>query len=126
MRTRVCLDFDGVIHHMVHPHISHDLIQGEPVEGAREWCWKAYDEVDLVISSGRCCSPAGVKAIEEWLEKFDFPKIPVYDIKPVAHIYIDDRGWRFTGNWNDINIEDLIVFRPWWEKTKMEVIDEDS
>lgn len=120
MRTRVCLDFDGVLNHFIPPHIAHDIIDGEPVEGAREWCWKVIDQVDLVISSGRCCSPAGVEAIEKWLEKYDFPAIPVYDIKPVAHIYIDDRGWRFTGNWNEIKVEDLIRFRPYWENEKME------
>jgi len=38
----------------------------------------------------------------EWLSRWRFPKMKVTNIKPRALAYIDDRGIRFTGDWQSI------------------------
>ncbi len=117
MKTIICLDFDGVLNNFNHNFISNELIPEEPITGARDWCWDVWDteKADLIISSGRCQSPLGIAAIETWLEKWGFPPMPVYPVKPVAHVYIDDRAYRFNGDWSTVDVEDFIKFRPWWD-----------
>jgi len=34
--------------------------------------------------------------------------------KPVADVYIDDKGLRFQGDWMK-SLEEILKFRPWWE-----------
>ena len=119
MKTIICLDFDGVLNAFRHNFITDEYIPEEPIPGAREWCWQVWNsgKADLIISSGRCRSEAGMKAVEVWLEKWEFPPIPVSPIKPVAHVYIDDRAYRFEGNWSEVNVDDFVRFRPWWDET---------
>lgn len=98
--------------------ISDDIISNEPVLGAKEWCWKVWngDKAELVVSSGRCRSHEGVLAIKDWLENWGFPPIPVSPIKPVAHVYIDDRAYRFDGDWDAVDIDYFVKFRAWWDE----------
>lgn len=119
MKTIICLDFDGVLNNFNHNFISHELIPEEPVPGAREWCWSVWDsgKADLIVSSGRCQSEIGIAAIETWLEKWGFPPMPISPVKPVAHVYIDDRAYKFNGDWSTVDVDDFVKFRPWWDET---------
>ena len=119
MKTTISLDFDGVLHYLQpSTFVCNEQIDGEPIPGAREWCWDVWNsgKADLIVSSGRCCSEAGIDAIHEWLAEWGFPPMPVSPVKPVAHVYIDDRAYRFDGDWNTVNIEEFIKFRAWWDE----------
>jgi hypothetical protein len=38
--------------------------------------------------------------VQQWLHEQDFPsQVEVMQEKPPALVYIDDRGFRFTGDW---------------------------
>lgn len=43
----------------------------------------------------------------DWLAKHDIPHDEIYFGKPNAHIYIDDRAFRFT-SWDAINLDQLV------------------
>ena len=94
----IAIDFDGVI-------IKHDKIptgginfDDLPMEGA-------LDAINLLIEQGNevwvFTSNPYKTDIYCWLDKNNFPELEVTNIKKPAHIYIDDRGLRFT-NWQDI------------------------
>ena len=38
--------------------------------------------------------------VEKWLDFFHFPPLTVTHIKPIAHVYVDDRAYRFHGDWS--------------------------
>lgn len=118
MKTIICLDFDGVLNNFNHNFISDELIPEEPIPGAREWCWDVWNsgKADLVVNSGRCKIEEGRIAVEIWLAKWDFPPMRVSPVKPVAHVYIDDRAYRFNGDWSTVDVDDFVTFRPWWDQ----------
>jgi hypothetical protein len=105
--VNICLDFDGVLHdhsQTVFPKM------GKPVEGARDAVLALLAAGHkLVISTCRlgasdrhAVDTEGEMAwthVHDWLRYFDFPYIPVTYEKPIAHLYIDDRGCRFEGDW---------------------------
>lgn len=117
MKTIIALDFDGVLHDYKRDFVSFEIISSGPVPGAREWCWEVWmgGKADLIVSSGRCVSAAGIAAILEWLDRWDFPPMPVSPVKPVAHVYIDDRAYRFDGDWSSVKVDDFVKFRAWWD-----------
>jgi len=46
-------------------------------------------------------------------------RITVHHEKPPAAIYVDDRGFRFEGRWDDVTVERVIRMAkegPWWEQ----------
>ncbi len=75
----ICIDWDGVLR-------GKDRL---PLPGALEAVEAIVQEgIDVVIFS---CVP-NREMIIDWLEKYDFPYSDVTNIKPVAELYIDDRG----------------------------------
>jgi hypothetical protein len=107
--VNICLDFDGVLHDhsaTVFPKM------GVPVDGALEAVHELLRQGhELTISTCRLGKRERVALdlnhdawthVHDWLRYFDFPvdQLTVTYIKPVAHLYIDDRGWRFT-SWSD-------------------------
>lgn len=98
----VAIDLDNTLASYQQWH-GEDMI-GNPLEGAVEavhtmhgWGWK------LVVFSVRE-SPHG--QVQEWLAKH-FPEIPIdySHRKPIAHVYVDDRGLRFYGDWKQTLFE---------------------
>jgi hypothetical protein len=95
------------------------VIPDAPVPGALAWLEAAVERFHVAILSSRSREKGGVDAMREWLEregltpeaiaKLSFPrtKIP-------AHVYIDDRGWRFDGTFPEL--EALDAFEPWHKK----------
>ena len=43
----------------------------------------------------------GAEAIRDWLCANGFPEMAIY-AKPIASIYIDDNGWRFEGEFPEL------------------------
>lgn len=108
MRKVVCLDFDGVI--ADYCGWRGEDVLGEPLEGAREFVQKLIDSgYEVVIHSAR----AAVR-IEEWLVKHQFPdSVQISIKKPIAIVYIDDRGLRFRGDFDEIF--GMLDCEPWWK-----------
>jgi hypothetical protein len=110
----VAIDFDGVINQYRTSigATEQNMTPDPPVEGAREFMWEAVKYFNVVIFTGRHASPGGLDAVRAWLQDWDFPEVEVTGIKPHARIYIDDRGYHFTGkNWP--SMEFLMTFKPW-------------
>lgn len=110
----IAIDFDGVLHSYRKP-IDLDeqhLILDPPVEGAREWMVEVMRHFNVVVYTARHVSPGGLEAVKEWMKEWVFPNVPVTGTKPVARLYVDDRGYQFTGD-NFPSIEYLLDFQPW-------------
>lgn len=137
-RPLLCLDFDGVIH-----RYSQGWREGQiydPVTpGFFDWAEQAKAEFSLVIYSSRSATPAGRKAMHEWLYRqwlgwkslLRYPstlivsdpiKTPPQPMdfefahtKPPAFLTLDDRGIQFQGRWDDPELQPLTLraFKPW-------------
>ena len=103
----VCLDFDGVLN--AYQGWATDMhLTREPVRGSREFVKKLIEAgYDVVIYT---CREA--KSVYAWLRDNNFPVITVANHKPAAQIYIDDRGYRFDGDWEAAF--NAIPRNPWW------------
>jgi hypothetical protein len=100
----VCLDFDGVL-----ARFSDDIEDfGEPIEGAAE----AIRELKklgyrVVVQSARPNRADHIRRLGEYLashgmevdEVFVSANKPWPSNKPLADLYVDDRGLRFDGDW---------------------------
>jgi hypothetical protein len=109
----VAIDFDGVIHSAASAWTHHSEVNDAPTGGAFESV-QSYIKAGLrvILYSCRAKSPEGAQAIKAWLEKYEFPKLEVTSEKPHARIYIDDKGYHFSGdNWP--SVEFIRRFRPW-------------
>ena len=91
----VCIDFDGVLADY-HGWKDEDTLE-PPYPGAKEF-------VERVLASGYRIIVHTTRhpiRIEDWLRDYGFPPaVEVHNRKPKAMVYIDDRGHRFTGNWD--------------------------
>jgi hypothetical protein len=113
----IAVDFDGVLHSYYTP-IDIDeqhIISDPPVDGALEWVNNVLEHFDIIVYTARHVSEGGLAAVREWLEEWGFPKLEVTGVKPVARLYIDDRGFAFTGS-NFPSIHYLRTFKPWNRK----------
>ena len=116
-RKTLCVDFDGVIHSYASGWKGVGQVADDPVPGALPWIIAMLGEgFDVCIYSSRSKDPAGVPAMraafKRWgmdhddIDRLDFPTE-----KPAAWITIDDRCFRFEG---DFPSADWIRrFRPW-------------
>jgi len=104
MKKTIAIDFDGVIH-----KYSEGWKNGEiydiPNEGAIESITKLIQTGYRVVIF-TCRESEQFSEIKEWLQRrgINYPtlqKIEITNKKPIALIYIDDRGMRFT-NWKDM------------------------
>lgn len=111
----ICLDFDGVVHSYVRPWTSPEDIRDPPVPGALEFIADAVNKgYRVVIQSVRANTMLGQLAIRGWLLRHGLDQVDLITItaeKPKALIYIDDRGYRFTGTFPPV--EELLSLRPW-------------
>jgi len=128
----VCCDFDGVIHSYVSGWKGATVIPDPPNPGALEWIIQVLEhpKLMLTISSSRLREPGSHSAMMLWLiEHFKalfsgtdpttagqraadvVAKIGFDDRKPPAVLYIDDRGFHFTGTFP--SPEWILGFQPW-------------
>lgn len=98
----IALDFDGVLHEYKEREEDFPTPGGKPVPGAKGAVAWMVEKYNLVIFSSRANESGGVEAIENWLQHWGFPPIPVSLEKPEAAIYVDDRGYRFDGSFNGL------------------------
>jgi hypothetical protein len=100
MKT-IAIDFDGVIH--AYSKGWHDgTIYDEPMQGSLDAVKTLAVNNKIVIFSTRAKGDGNLAEMNHWLDKHGF--LPyVSDVsheKPIASIYIDDRGLRFT-DWSN-------------------------
>lgn len=115
-KKTICVDFDGVIHLYISPWKAHDIIEDGPHPDAFRMLEEYTKKFHVHVYSARSKDELGIAAMHKWfrdrgaseelLSKLIFSKQ-----KPTASVYIDDRAWRFTGDWP--SIEDLESFKPW-------------
>lgn len=97
----ICLDLDGVVHSYTSAFDTFNL-PDPPVPGAFDFIKTMQAEgYTIVIHSAR--PTVGLKdLLRAWMRKHGLPefnasKILISSRKPMAKLYIDDRGYRFTG-----------------------------
>jgi len=107
----ICLDFDGVFNDYA-GWKGKDFL-GEPKEGIKEFLVKLSKKFDkIVIETTRDRLDVAV-----WLKKHGLEKyiINIYDKKPIATVYIDDRAIKFNGDFKD-TLKELEHFNTYWEE----------
>lgn len=118
MRPTICADFDGVLHSAVSPWVASDIAPDPPVPGAIEWLRNLLCDgrVAVAVHSCRSDSSMGILCMQAWLEAWGLERELVDHIewptdKPGATVYVDDRGWRFCGQFP--SLDDLLDLRQW-------------
>lgn len=96
---RLAIDFDGVLHDPTRKVKGHKL--GVPIDGA------VGAMIDLkrrgyllVIHSVWADTDQKRSAMSEWCRFFGIPYDFITNVKPVADLYLDDKGYRFR-TWDD-------------------------
>jgi hypothetical protein len=117
----IVVDFDGVVHAYTSGWKGATVIPDPPVAGAIAWLTEAVGRFHVAILSARSREKGGVEAMREWLAKAGLDaavldKIAWPRAKIPAHIYIDDRGWRFEGTFPAL--DELEEFEPWHKRRK--------
>lgn len=111
MKT-ICLDFDGVLHS--YPEWKGETVIDEPVPGAQSFCARLIAAgFRVVIQSTRGKTPEGRAAITAWLKEWDFPFMDVVVDKPMAVLTVDDRAFRFTGDFDAVLEFAKTDMEPW-------------
>lgn len=126
----LCVDFDGVIHAYVSPWTDAVTISDGPVPGALRWLYAATEHFNVQIYSSRSKDAAAREAMLGWMirhsvgefgrhhpmanrsNQVDYP-IGFAHEKPAAFLTIDDRAITFDGNWDGLDPERLLKFKPW-------------
>lgn len=98
-RRNILVDFDGTINGYQSGWLGYDNIPDPPVPGAREAIAAIRKDFNVLVFSTRCEAPEGILAIQEWLKKHDIEVDGVTASKTKASLLIDDRAYRFDGNW---------------------------
>ena len=127
----VCLDFDGVIHQYILPWKDATTIPDPPVEGVFDTIrtyFAATPPLSVAVYSARSVQANGINAMRSWIEMHDeyirrpddTPLVnsllfPTH--KPAARLYVDDRGYQFTGELP--SIDEIKRFTPWNKKGKI-------
>jgi hypothetical protein len=108
----VAIDFDGTIHDGYGAATGQ---LGDPIPGAFEFLQKLLDEdFDVVIFTTRVHSPRQEQLLRDWFDEHGFAEPDSLKIsleKPDARLYIDDRGYQFTGKFPSLDY--IRSFSPW-------------
>lgn len=117
-KQRIILDFDGVIHGYESGWQGVEVIPDPPVPGAREAIADLRETFEVVVFSSRCHQEGGVEAIRLYLELHGIEVDDVVRNKVPASASVDDRGFRFEGNWEATVAQLKGDLRPWNKKRK--------
>lgn len=118
----IAIDFDGVIHQYNQPWVDEATIPDPPVPGAFEALEQYLKVYNVVIFSTRLRLAEGKRAMLAWFDRHGFPLPLLLELgwsftKVPAKVYIDDRGFRFTGKFPTAGeLQD--VFLPWNKKSE--------
>jgi hypothetical protein len=119
-KPSIALDFDGVLHSYTSGWTG-VVPKDPPVEGALEFFkWLVDAGFTISIFSTRANSPVGVRAIRNWMLSYGFPigRRTISAAKPNADIYVDDRGFRFEGDFNAVKTfleKNNLNPKPWYK-----------
>lgn len=114
-KPTVVFDFDGVIHSYKSGWKGVTVIPDEPVVGIKAAIDDLRKDHQVVVLSSRCSEPGGIKAIEEYLKKYNIVVDKVVDKKPAAIAYVDDNGITFDGD--TVSLPDRVRnFKSWLKK----------
>ena len=115
-RLPLAVDFDGVIHSYNSPWKNYWDIPDPPVEGSFDWLREMVQHFEIYIFSLRCLHEDAIFAMKNWFTRWNgediIPHLIFTGIKPWAGLYIDDRGYQFTGK-NFPTVEEIKSFKPW-------------
>lgn len=115
--STICFDFDGVINSYTSGWQGPAVLPDPPVVGVRDLIAEIRRRGHIVVvQSTRATFDDGAKeAIEEYLRRHNIVVDEVTGKKPKAKLYVDDRGFRFTGDCSAVlaMLDDL---RPWYER----------
>jgi len=126
MSKTIAIDFDGVIH-KYSKGWNDGTCYDEPVEGVLDFIQDLIDkQISVFILSTR-----NPKDIKEWLSKYWIhythiieedcmfwngkAVIGITNRKLPAHVYIDDRGMKFDGSF-DNTFNNILSFKTWQEE----------
>ena len=117
-KKTIAIDFDGVIHSYLTPIGAGEqrIVLDPPVAYAKDAVLEYLEHFNVVFFTARHVSEGGIEGVKAWLKEWGFPNVPVTGKKPIAILYIDDRGYQFTG-YNFPSIDYLKDFQPWNRKT---------
>ena len=114
----ICLDFDGVIHSYKSGWKGMTNIPDPPVEGVWFFIFiLLFQGYRVAVHGCRSRSWFGRRAMKKYIKKHfscDFNNISFPKHKPIAHMYIDDRAYRFDGDF-PLSSE-IAAFKPWNRK----------
>lgn len=113
---RLCIDIDGTLCEIRQENQTYAEVQ--PLPGAVEKLRTLRQAGHyIILATARhmktCDANVGMviarqgKILLQWLEDHQIEYDEIWFGKPNADIYIDDRGYRFNGNWHDISVEQL-------------------
>jgi hypothetical protein len=108
-------DFDGVIHSYKSGWCGIDNIPDPPVNGIREMLKELRKNYTIKIFSTRCLSPKGIKAMKDYLKKYDIEVDGFTKTKEKSFLTVDDRSINFNGDCEDV-LEKITNFKVWNRK----------
>jgi len=113
----IALDFDGVVHKSLAKWTTAHEVNDEPVDGAFDFIRGALDGgFGIVVFTARARTITTVPHVYAWLREYGLEErycwqIEVTALKPAAHVYIDDCGYRFEGHWP--SLDEIKALRQW-------------
>lgn len=118
-KKNLCVDFDGVIHLFGSVWKGLEIVEDEPHPDAFAALESYLTRFHVYIYSARSATEAGIAAMKVWFQKNGLKaevleKLIFSDSKPSASVYLDDRGWCFTGVFP--TVDELFDFKPWNRK----------
>lgn len=115
-RKTLVVDFDGVLHSYRSGWKGPTVIPDPPVDGALDFLARAVERFEVAVLSSRSREAGGIDAMKQWLADHGLAEVVLSRLrfprtKPPAHVYLDDRGWRFEGSFPTLDAID--AFEPW-------------
>lgn len=102
MKQTIILDFDGVLHSYESGWKGANVITDSPTPGAKEAVAKLREKYVVVVVSSRCHQQGGIEAIKAWLLLWEIEVDAVSNDKPPHIVTVDDRAFRFDGDWQAV------------------------
>lgn len=95
LKDVLAIDFDGVIHDYKNPVDGKSM--GPPFdESLKAMLTLRKKGYKIIVHTVKAKTPAGRKAVTDWLKYYKIPYHDVTAIKPNAVVYVDDRALRHT------------------------------
>jgi hypothetical protein len=127
-KKTLVVDFDGVLHSYASGWKGPTAVPDAPVPGALDFLRSAIERFDVAVLSSRSREAGGIDAMKTWLvehglDPYVLGRLRFPRTKPPAHVYLDDRGWRFEGTFPSLDAID--AFEPWHKRDPQEGEPED-